>query len=357
MITEETVIIGAGPAGLAVGACLRRAGAPFLILEKADRVGASWHNHYDRLHLHTAKAFSALPHYKFPAAYPRYPSRMQVIEYLDAYAARFDLAPRLNQEVLFVRAVDSGWLIATHNAEYHSQNVVVATGFARIPNRPAWPGMAGYKGEVLHSSEYRNGHSYRGKNVLVVGCGNSGAEIALDLAEHGALPTISMRSPVNIIPRDLLGIPIVGLAIVLDNLPPRLVDAVMAPLLRLMYGNMERIGLPRPPYGPALQTARDRRIPVIDIGTVARIKAGDIAIADAVESFRGGTVMFEDGSAGHYDALICATGYRPQLTDFFANDHLAPDPGLYFCGFEIAPTGILREIAKEARAIGTAIAG
>lgn len=357
MTHEETVIIGAGPAGLAVGACLRRAGAPFLILEKADRVGVSWHNHYDRLHLHTAKAFSSLPHYRFPAKYPRYPSRLQVIEYLKAYAAHFDLTPQFNQQVLFIRPIESGWLIATSSAEYHSQNVVIATGFARVPNAPAWPGMAGYKGDVFHSSEYRNGRSYRGKNVLVVGCGNSGAEIALDLFEHGAHPSLSVRSSVNIIPRDLFGIPIVALAIALDRFPSRVVDGIMAPVLRAVYGDIEHLGLPRLPYGPMAQMERDRRIPVIDVGTVAGIKRGDISVVAGIESFRGDDIMFEDGRAGHYDAVICATGYRPQLTDFFANNQLSSAPGLHFCGFEIAPTGVLRGIAKEARQIGTAIAG
>jgi indole-3-pyruvate monooxygenase len=187
MSETDTIIVGAGPAGLAVGATLRRANVPFVMLERAERVGASWHSHYERLHLHTPKRYSALPHRPFPAAYPTYPSRQQVWEYLEDYARAFDLRPEFGNEVdRCVRRNDGVWEVTTNAGIYRSRQLVIACGWQRDPNLPCWPGMDSFPGPILHSRDYVNGEQFRGRRVLVVGFGNSGAEIALDLAEYGA---------------------------------------------------------------------------------------------------------------------------------------------------------------------------
>src|SRR5947209_2066000 len=108
-IHTQVVIVGAGPAGLALAACLQRARIPFVVLERGDRIAMSWHRHYERLHLHTAKAFSGLPYLPFPRHYPRYPSRLQVIDYLEAYAAHFGIQPRFGQNVVAVKHVAGEW--------------------------------------------------------------------------------------------------------------------------------------------------------------------------------------------------------------------------------------------------------
>ena len=137
----NTIIIGAGPAGLAVGAVLRRAKVPFVMLERAARVGDSWHRHYDRLHLHTPKSHSALPHHAYPRAYPRYPSRQQFVEYLDDYARTFALETEFGRDVQrVVRGADGAWEVATNAGSYRGRHVVVATGYNRVPNVPHWPG-------------------------------------------------------------------------------------------------------------------------------------------------------------------------------------------------------------------------
>jgi len=107
----DVVVIGAGPAGLAVGACLRKAGLDFIILEKDHQVASSWRRHYERLHLHTVKQLSSLPYVPFPAAYPRYVPRHLVVEYLDSYAAHFDLKPRFGDAVRSVRRNGTDWLV------------------------------------------------------------------------------------------------------------------------------------------------------------------------------------------------------------------------------------------------------
>ncbi len=369
-VHNDTIIVGAGPAGLAVGACLKRAGIPCLILEQADRVGASWYRHYDRLHLHTAKAYSSLPFFGFPKDYPRYPSRLQVISYLEAYARQFQLEPKFGQQVIGARYVDGGWEVRTQDARYQAMNLVIAAGYNREPYLPNWPGQDAFGGVVMHSSQYRNGEPFRKQKVLVVGFGNSGGEIAIDLWEHGAQPGLAVRSPVNVIPRELLGIPILTIAIVQRKLPPRWADAINAPILRAVVGDLTGFGLRKLPHGPVAQIQGEAHIPLIDVGTIKLIKRGQVAVYPGLERFIEDGVIFADGRRGKFDAVILATGYRPQVNKFLdgassacnvngiplSSGYEMPLPGLFFCGYYVSPTGMLREIALEARRIGSAIA-
>jgi len=363
------VIVGASAAGLATAACLTRAGVPFELLEERDVVGAAWRGHYDRLHLHTSKGLSALPFHGFPGGVGRYPARVEVVAYLEDYARRLGLAPRFGERVESVRRDGDGWLTRSHGAEYRSRHVVVATGYTRAPHRPSWPGLESFGGSVLHSSEYRNGAEWAGKRVLVVGFGNSGGEIAIDLAEHGARPSVSVRSPINIIPRDFLGLPILAWGIALSVLPLRIADAIARLVCLLSFGRIEALGLSQLPYGPMTQIRRHARIPLLDIGTVARIRRREIEVVPGIASFNASGARFADGVERPYDAVVLATGYRPALAAFLDPAAGALDdtgrprasgvetlPGLYFCGFYVAPTGMLREIAREARRIARAIA-
>ena len=187
----------------ATAAALRARGLNAAILERSDAVGAVWRRHYDRLHLHTDRARSALPGLPIPKTYGRYPSRAQVVAYLEHYTARFDLKPVFNAPVHAVRREGRGWRAEAGENSRTAPIVVVATGWADYPYAPAWPGMDTFCGPILHSSVYRNPAPFTDKRVLVVGCGNSGAEIALDLAEAGIDVVLSVRGPVNIIPREL----------------------------------------------------------------------------------------------------------------------------------------------------------
>jgi cation diffusion facilitator CzcD-associated flavoprotein CzcO len=246
----ETLIIGAGPAGLAAAACLKKRGASFVIVERANKVGSSWRYHYDRLHLHTVKNHSALPYLDFPAETPRYPSRDQTIAYLERYANHFGLIPRFEEEVASVTACDKGWITTTKDRVYRSKQVIVATGYNAIPHVPTWPGQERFPGRILHTSEYRNGKPFCGQRVLVIGFGNSGGEIAMDLHEHGAHVTMSVRGAVNVIPREILHLSIVTVSIALSRLPARVADALAAPFLRLTIGDLSSWDSARPP--PAL---------------------------------------------------------------------------------------------------------
>lgn len=367
---SHTIVLGAGPAGLAVGACLGQAGVPCLILEQADEVAKAWRGHYERLHLHTDKGHSELPGFPFPRDYPRYPSRVQVIEYLEAYARHFGLEPRFGQRVVAARPADGAWEVRTQDTCYRAINLVVATGYNREPHRPTWPGQSSFAGPILHSSEYRNGKRFESQRVLVVGLGNSGGEIAIDLWEHGARPSLAVRGPVNVLPRELLGLPILAFGVLQGRLPPRVADALSAPVLRAVVGDLTRYGLRKSPHGPLTQIRREARIPLIDVGTIGLIKRGQVPVFPGVGHFTEDGVEFTDGRREGFDAVILATGYRPRVNEFLEGASRAcdesgtplvsgqggPVPGLYFCGFRVSPSGMLREIAREAQRIGEAIA-
>ena len=128
---SHVIVIGAGPAGLAVGACLKQENIPCVILEQNDRVASAWHHHYDRLHLHTDKRNSELPFLPYPKDYPRYPSRAQLIEYLESYAQKFQLDIRFHQEAISARYEQDQWEVQTQDGFYHAKNLVIAAGEVR----------------------------------------------------------------------------------------------------------------------------------------------------------------------------------------------------------------------------------
>jgi cation diffusion facilitator CzcD-associated flavoprotein CzcO len=366
----DTLVVGGSAAGLATAACLNRTGSSFEILEATDVVGASWRQHYDRLHLHTPKSSSALPGLAMPRDWPRYPARDQVVAYLERYRDHFGLRPRFGQQVKRLERSDGAWVAVTPDRTWRARNVVVATGYARRPVRPTWPGLDSFRGDVLHSSAYRNGAPWKGKPVLVVGFGNSACEQAIDLVEHGAYTHLAVRSAVNVVPRDILGlVPVLQLGILMRHLPNRFADALAWPLVRLLVGDITRDGLKKLPYGPNTQIARNRRIPLLDIGTMDHIRAGRIKVHGNVARFTGDGVVFDDGSSLDVAAVVLATGYRPALDEFLVEWRQVTDqagvphvsgtptalPGLYFCGQFVSPAGMLREIGLEAIRIAASI--
>ncbi len=365
MRNPDAIIVGAGPAGLACAMTMRGAGLNVTVLEKADNVGSVWRRHYDRLHLHTDRKRSGLPGMVMPRTYPHYPSREQLIEYLESYAVRFDIAPIFNSTVSCIRRDGPQWRAETAWGSIHAPVMVIATGIADAPYRPSWPGSEIYRGLVVHSSEYRNPTSYAGKRVLVVGFGNSGGEIALDLATAGVDVALAVRGPVQILPRDLLGFPILAWAILYRRLPARLVDAINAPILRLAVGRIEKLGLRRAAKGPRQMVEEGGRVPLIDIGTLDKIRDGSIQICGGIDRLTPDGVVFADGESRKFDAIILATGFRPDLRQLMPDlegvfdRHGMPlvtgqktrAPGLYFCGQITSPTGQLREIGLEARRI------
>jgi cation diffusion facilitator CzcD-associated flavoprotein CzcO len=365
MVDADAIVVGAGPAGLTCAATMSQLGLKVAILEKSDVVAAVWRRHYDRLHLHTDRGHSGLPGMAMPRTYPRYPSRAQVVEYLENYAAHFDLRPIFNSAVRTVRRDGSTWRVDTEQKSFVAPMVVVATGWADFPHRPTWPGSDVYKGSVIHSTEYNHPAALANKRVLVVGFGNSGGEIALDLAQANVDVTLAVRGPVQILPRELLGLPILTWAIAQARLPARVADFINAPAIRLAVGSVKHLGLKIASKGPRRMIEEDRRVPLLDVGTLARIRDGTIKVRGGIDRFTSDGVVFSNARAETFDCIILATGFSPDLRKLLpeakgvldrhgmplATGRATLEPGLFFCGLIASPTGQLREIGIEAQRI------
>lgn len=334
---EEVIIVGAGQSGIAVAACLSLRGVRSLVLERDDCVGSLWRKRaYDRLHLHLAKQYSALPHAPHAEEAPTYLPRDEFARYLDGYAARFAVRTRLRREVRSagfdagkgrweVEAVD----LATGRRElYAARFLVVASGENDERFVPEVPGLEAFPGTVVHAAEYRSGEGLRGKAVLVVGCGNSGMEIAYDLAAAGAVTSISVRSELHLVTREIWN---VAMSLYGYHVPAWIIDKLVLLMCAVVFGgDTARHGLRRPAVGPFTMKLTTPAYPVIDVGTYSKIRTGEIRVLPAgVKSVRGNVVEFADGRRHPFDAIVLATGYRSTVRRWLrSDDGLIGDDGM-----------------------------
>lgn len=367
MINTPNLIIGAGPAGMGIAGRLRKRGIDFEMVEQSHKVGNAWHHHYDRLHLHTVKQLSNLPHLPFPDDFPLYVPREQLVDYFNQYSEHFTLRPHFGQTVTNVKKEGTDWLTTTNNGtQFQSKNVIIATGVNRVPNIPTWSGQEHFQGTILHARNYKNAIPFKGKKVLVVGMGNTGAELALDLSEHDCETYLSVRGPVSIVPRDLNGRPVQLTSIQLAKIPFGIGDWLGNFIRGIYLGNLKKYGLEAPKLAPAQQLKITGKTPVVDIGTVAQIKAGKIKVMPEMDTFDASGVIFKNGERKALDAVILATGYRAKVSDFIVDtngllnqDQLPKQAifdgdkkGLYFIGFDNYKLGgILGIIRTESEMI------
>nr|UYI36716.1 putative YUC protein [Turnera joelii] len=312
------IIVGAGPSGLATSACLTLHSIPHIILEREDCFASLWKKYsYDRLHLHLRKQFCELPHFPFPKSYPQYVPKEQFIKYLDDYVSHFKITP------VYQRRVEQAgfdeetkkWNVKARNVirsgdieDYSARFLVVATGETTDPSVPEVEGLDSFtgSGEVIHSTQYKTGKTYQDRSVLVVGSGNSGMEIALDLANHGAKTSIVIRSPIHILTR---GMVYIGLKL-LKYLSLGMVDSLMVFLSNIVYGDLTKYGMARPKEGPFFMKVAYGKYPVFDVGTFGKIKSGEIQVLPAIGSIRGKEVLFQNGKSFPFDAIIFCTGFK-----------------------------------------------
>ncbi|WP_217177429.1 NAD(P)/FAD-dependent oxidoreductase [Streptomyces sp. AC495_CC817] len=366
-------VIGGGPGGLAVAYALRARGVRAVVLEKSDKVGASWRRHYDRLHLHTTRRLSALPGLPMPRRFGRWTSRDDVVRYLEKYAEVHQLEIVTGVEVSRVeRGADgTGWLLhATGGRELTGGAVVVATGYNHTPHIPDWPGRDSYQGELVHAAEYRNPQPYAGRDVLVVGIGNTGAEIAVDLVEGGAARVrLAVRTAPHIVRRSTAGWAAQYTGVLVRRLPVALVDRLAKPMAKLSVPDLSAHGLARPDTG-LYSRVHEGAVPVQNVGLIDAVRKGKVEIVGPVEGFEDGKVVLGDGTRVETDAVIAATGYRRALEGLVGHLDVLDErgkpvvhgartpgnaPGLYFTGFTNPISGMLRELALDAEKIAKAV--
>ncbi|CAN1169749.1 Probable indole-3-pyruvate monooxygenase YUCCA8 [Linum perenne] len=347
------IIVGAGPSGLATAACLREQGVPFLILEREDCLASLWQKRtYDRLKLHLPKQFCQLPKFPFPDHFPEYPNKKQFVQYLESFAERFEVKPNFNECVQSAKfdRITGLWRVATvvdtEEIEYICRWLVVATGENAECVMPDVDGMDEFAGEVIHASDYKSGKKYRGKKVLVVGCGNSGMELSLDLSDHGASPSMVVRSSVHVMPREILGKSTFELAVFLMRfLPIWIVDTILLILTWVTIGTLKNYGLKRPSVGPLTLKNREGKTPVLDVGALAKIKSGDIKVVPGIKKFSPGKVELVNGEVLEVDCVVMATGYRSNVpywlheTELFGKNEF---PSIWKGGLGIYAAGFTR---------------
>jgi putative flavoprotein involved in K+ transport len=371
--TREAVVIGAGPAGLATAAMLRKRGVDALVLERDADVGASWRKHYDRLHLHTVRWLSNLPGYRLSRRHGKWVSRDGVIRYLEGYVRHHRLDVRTSSEVVALEREGDVWRIEMRDGDdLLARYVVVATGYNHTPFIPDFPGKDSFKGELLHASLYRNPEPFKGRNVLVVGSGNTGAEIAVDLAEGGAARVrLAVRTPPNIVLREVNGVPNQVTGVLFRRVPPKVVDAIARNMRKLTIGDLSEYGLPIPDRGVYTRIIEDDVIPVIDVGLIDAVKEGEVEIVPGVEGFAGSDVLLAGGKRVRPDAVIVATGWKRALERLVGSyGVLGPKgrpvvhgpethpnaPHMYFIGYTNPISGMFRELNIDSRRIARAIA-
>jgi len=363
-MSKDAIVIGAGPAGLAAAAELQKVGYAVIVIDKADSVGSSWSHHYDRLHLHTARTMSSLPGKPMPKKYGRWVARDDFREYLADYARSLDV--RLGVTASSIAKKNDRWVVESSIGTLDADAVVVATGYNHTAKIPDWPGLDTYTGRVVHSSEYRNPAALDAKHVLVVGPGNSGAEIAADLAGAGIAVTLAVRTPPNIVRREVLGIPTQSLTLSTYPLPTKIADRVARGMQVLSVGDLSKYGLPKAPRGIFSQQAEDDVTPTIDVGLIDALKAGKIAVVAAVEGFTKDAVTLADGTSVTADVVLVATGFQRGLEPLVgdlgvvapggrplinADEQLPGLEGLFFLGYSNPITGNIRQVAIDAKKI------
>jgi hypothetical protein len=369
-IDNTALIVGAGPAGLSAAAALKEHGIAFELHERHRNAGGLWDVDnpgspmYRSAHFISSKYLSHLAGMKMPDDYPDYPSNRQLLAYIQSFAYQNDLEDRVtfNSEVIRAAKIAGGWRVRFGNGEQRSYRwLLTAVGTNWHPYMPEFEGA--FSGELIHSREYHSFEQLAGKRVLVVGAGNSGCDIACDAARSADKALISMRRGYHFIPKHVFGQPADVFAAQGPHMPAWLSQRVFTVLLRILLGDLTKLGLPKPDHR-LLETH-----PLLNDQLIHHLRHGDIAVKGDVQRFEGNDVVFKDGSRETVDLVILATGYkwlipflddnvltwqdnRPALKLCFAAPN---DPSLYCLGFLETNGGVFKYFSDIADLVARSI--
>lgn len=379
-IIHDVIVVGAGPGGLSAAWELVRAGFKPLVLERTPAVGEVWRHHYDGLKLNTGRLLSKLPGSPIPRSAGGWPTRDDLVRVLESMPTRggFDVVTSAEVTRITRSETEDLWIIVLADGRsFRAQAVVVATGGSRRPIKPAWEGESSFAGRILHSSEFRNARDFSDQRVLVVGCGNSAAEIASRLTEFATEVFCSVRTPPHLLPKSVLGIPMAGWGLVLRHLPARVSDALLYWLQRLAIGDLTSYGLPLPTTRLSVKFRETNVLPTLYVPFSEDVRNGRIRIVGQLRRFDANSVSVDERATTteaaptkplslHIDTVIVGTGFHTGLQELIPIAGLiAPDgrptvtgeqasplaPQLYFIGQSNPLTGQLREIRIEATKI------
>ncbi|MGW1493535.1 flavin-containing monooxygenase [Streptomyces sp. NPDC002402] len=369
--SERPIIIGAGPGGLAVAWTLKEAGLNPLLLDREKIACSSWHSYYPSLRMNSWRRLSSLPGMRLSSEYGPWPMRNDFLTYMKKYIEVLDPDLRGETEVRRVDRESGRWVVRTSSGDLRATNVVVATGLHRKPFVPDWPGLDEFEGEFLHARSYSVPEPFVGKDVLVVGCGPTGIDIAVAMANAGAsrvrmsirnMPVLFKLSPTT---------SLLCQAIKHGPLPHWLVNRASLLMHRMQWGDLSQYGLAAPKEGTMAGTARiGHAYGAIDRGLIPAVREGSIEVVPGVTGFNKKAVLLEGGTNIKPDVVIASTGQRPDMERLLGHLNVlaqpggrplvhggktAPHaPGLYFQGYRLPP-GQLPDMAVDARAIARAI--
>ncbi|UVJ46163.1 NAD(P)/FAD-dependent oxidoreductase [Pseudomonas sp. LS1212] len=332
----DVVVIGAGQAGLACGWHLKQQGLDFLILDEQQQPGGNWRNYYDNLELFSPAAYSSLPGLPFPGAPEHYPSRDEVVHYLEQYACFFELPILPGIKVIKVNQEAGGFqIVAANGQRFFTRALVVASGAFSRPFTPDIPGLESFRGVHLHSAEYRNTQAFRGQRIVVIGAANSAVQIAYELATVAEV-TLATREAIRFFAQKLLGAD--------------------------FHAWLKWTGLERTRW------LNDQSTPVLDDGTYKEaLKSGLFNHRSMFGQITPTGVVWADGQHEAVDCLVFATGFRPNIS--FLEDLAVTDdhgrlmqrdgralytPGLYFVGLPMQrnfASATLRGVGPDAEVI------
>ncbi|WP_149263934.1 NAD(P)/FAD-dependent oxidoreductase [Actinomadura sp. K4S16] len=332
---ERVCVVGAGPAGLSAARALQRLGIAYDQYERHNDVGGIWSLDnpgtpmYESAHFISSRKTSGFFDFPMPEDFPDYPGHRLILQYTRDFADAYGLreAIRFGTAVSAVERSGDAWAVTAEDGSRHRYRAVVcATGVTWTPRMPRHPGT--FTGEIRHSSSYRSPEEFRGKRVLVVGLGNSGADIACDAAASAEAAFVSVRRGYHLIPKHIFGVPSDEFAAKGPRLPLRLERPLFAATLRLLQGDLTRYGLPKP----------DHKLfeshPLLNSQLIHHLQHGDVAVRPDIASLDGDRVRFTDGTGERIDLVLYATGYDwdiPYAEKYFTWNDGRPE--LYLTAF------------------------